>query len=233
MKDRVRSAQLQAAARVNHELLRLYWDLGRAIAQAQRDSHYGKRIVERLAVDLQREFPGVAGFSALNLWRMRAFYEAHSAAAEILSPPVTESSLPKAGSRARKSRPGKLSPPVTVLGDTREFTSPSGPPEPFASLPWSHNLVLLHRLDSADERAWYARAAIQHGWSRSVLLGQIEQGAHARAGKALTNFAATLPQPQSDLAQQTLKDPYLFDFLALGPAASEHDLEQGLVEHVQ
>ncbi|MBX3739128.1 MAG: hypothetical protein KF715_20745 [Candidatus Didemnitutus sp.] len=232
LKQRIRSAQLQAAARVNHELLRLYWDLGRAITQAQLNAHYGKRIVERLAVDLQREFPGVAGFSALNLWRMRAFYEAHRAAAEILSPAVTESSPPKAGSRARKSRSGKLSPAVTVLGDSRALTSSSGPPEPFASLPWSHNLVLLHRLDSAGERAWYARAAVQHGWSRSVLVAQIEQGAHARAGKALTNFAATLPPAQSDLAQQTLKDPYLFDFLALGPAASEHDFGQRLVEYV-
>lgn len=170
LKKRIRSAQLQAAARVNHELLRLYWDLGRAIAQAQQDPHYGKRIVERLAVDLQHEFPGVAGFSALNLWRMRAFYEAYRAHAEILSPPVTESPPPKAASRARRSRSGKLSPPVTVLGDTRESTAPSGPPEPFASLPWSHNLVLLHRVDSAGERAWYARAAVQHGWSRSVLV---------------------------------------------------------------
>lgn len=122
---------------------------------------------------------------------------------------------------------------MTVLGDTREFTSPSGPPEPFASLPWNHNLVLLHRVESAGERAWYARAAVQHGWSRSVLVAQIEQGAHARAGKARTNFAVTLPPPQSDLAQQTLRDPYLFDFLTLGPAARERDLEQGLADHIQ
>ena len=93
--------------------------------------------------------------------------------------------------------------------------------------------MLLHRLDSADDRAWYARAAVEHGWSRSVLTVQIEQRAHARAGKAVTNFAATLPPPQSDLAQQTLKDPYLFEFLTLGPAARERDLEQGLADHIQ
>ncbi len=93
--------------------------------------------------------------------------------------------------------------------------------------------MLLHRLDSADDRAWYARAAVEHGWSRSVLTVQIEQRAHARAGRAVTNFAATLPPLQSDLAQQTLKDPYVFDFLTLGPAARERDLEQGLIDHVQ
>ncbi|MBA3904045.1 MAG: hypothetical protein C0522_10315 [Rhodocyclaceae bacterium] len=77
------------------------------------------------------------------------------------------------------------------------------------------------------------QAAVAHRWSRSVLTAQIAQRAHARAGQAVTNFAATLPPPQSDLAQQTLRDPYLFDFLALGPAARERDLEQGLADHIQ
>ena len=234
LKTRVRSAQLQAAARVNRELIALYWDLGRAIVQAQRDRHYGKEIVELVAADLQREFPGLAGFSALNVWRMRAFYEAHGASLEILSQPVTESAPPLIVAQlARQSRAKKLSQAVTVSAPILTTAPHSGPPEPFASLPWGHNLVLLHRLESADDRAWYARAAVEHGWSRSVLTVQIEQRAHARAGRAVTNFAATLPPLQSDLAQQTLKDPYLFDFLTIGPDARERDLEQGLIDHVQ
>jgi predicted nuclease of restriction endonuclease-like (RecB) superfamily len=109
----------------------------------------------------------------------------------------------------------------------------AGPPEPLASLPWGHNILLLHKLKSRSDRLWYAQAAVEHGWSRAVLGVQIEQRAHLRAGNAVTNFAATLPPPQSDLAQQTLKDPYVFDFLTLDGAARERELEQGLADHIQ
>ena len=102
-----------------------------------------------------------------------------------------------------------------------------------ARLPWGHNVRLLDRIESRDKRLWYARQAIEHGWSRAVLEAQIETGLHRRAGKALTNFKATLAPPHSDLAQQTLKDPYVFDFLTLGPDAQERDLERGLLEHVR
>jgi predicted nuclease of restriction endonuclease-like (RecB) superfamily len=83
------------------------------------------------------------------------------------------------------------------------------------------------------ERIWYVRQAIQNGWSRSVLVIQIESGLYRRQGKALTNFQATLPPAQSDLAQQLIKDPYSFDFLTLGGEARERDLERGLLAHLQ
>ncbi len=102
-----------------------------------------------------------------------------------------------------------------------------------ARLPWFHSCVLIDRVKDARARAWYARQAIAHGWSRSILVVQIESGLHKRAGKALTNFSATLPPPHSELAHETLKDPYVFDFLTLGLDAREHDLEQGLTDHVQ
>jgi predicted nuclease of restriction endonuclease-like (RecB) superfamily len=102
-----------------------------------------------------------------------------------------------------------------------------------AQLPWFHSCTLLDRVKEPGVREWYARQTIEHGWSRSVLVAQIETGLHKRAGKALTNFKATLAPPHSDLAQQTLKDPYVFDFLTLGPDAQERDLERGLIEHVR
>lgn len=86
---------------------------------------------------------------------------------------------------------------------------------PLAQLTWFHNLTLLEKLKDRDERLWYARAAIEHGWSRNVLVIQIEAGLYRRQGKAITNFTKALPAPQSDLAQQLLKDPYNFDFLTL------------------
>lgn len=102
-----------------------------------------------------------------------------------------------------------------------------------ALLPWGHNVRLLDAVKASDERAWYARQAIEHGWSRNVLAHQIGSNLFARQGSALTNFSRTLPAEQSELAQQILKDPYTFDFLSLGPEMLERDLERGLIEHLR
>ena len=102
-----------------------------------------------------------------------------------------------------------------------------------AQLPWFHNCILLDKVKNREERLWYIRQAIEHGWSRNVLVIHIESGLYRRQGKAVTNFQATLPPPQSDLAQQLLKDPYNFDFLTLTTEAHERDLEQGLIGHLR
>jgi len=106
-------------------------------------------------------------------------------------------------------------------------------PQVVAQLPWGHNIALLEKLQDPATREWYARAAIAHGWSRAILEAQIETRLDLRQGQATTNFARTLPAPQSDLAQQALKDPYTFDFLTLGPDARERDLERGLLTHLR
>ncbi len=102
-----------------------------------------------------------------------------------------------------------------------------------ARLPWGHNVRLVEAVKDETERLWYARQAITFGWSRNVLVHQIESGLFHRQGKAITNFDRTLPSPQSELAQQLVKDPYSFDFLALGPEMSERQLEHGLLEHIR
>jgi predicted nuclease of restriction endonuclease-like (RecB) superfamily len=106
-------------------------------------------------------------------------------------------------------------------------------PAPVACLPWGHNILLVEKLRDTHHRLWYAQQTIEHGWSRAVLLHQIDTGAHERQGKAITNFARTLPEPQSDLAREVLKDPYHFDFLALGPAIKEEDIRRGLLKHLR
>lgn len=98
---------------------------------------------------------------------------------------------------------------------------------------WYHNVTLLEKLSDTATRLWYARQAAQHGWSRNVLALQIDSALHERQGKAVTNFAQTLPPPQSDLAQQITKDPYLFDFLNLRDDSNERAVELGLLEHVE
>jgi predicted nuclease of restriction endonuclease-like (RecB) superfamily len=102
-----------------------------------------------------------------------------------------------------------------------------------AKLTWYHNITLIQKVKDPQKRLWYAAQAIENGWSRNVLVLQIEAGLFRRQGKALTNFGQTLPSPQSDLAQQILKDPYNFDFLTLSTAAHERDLEAGLLEHIR
>ncbi len=99
-------------------------------------------------------------------------------------------------------------------------------------LPWGHNLVLLTRLKQPEQRLAYAQAAIEQGWSRNVLNIHIETRLLERTGKAVTNFAERLPPPGSDLARESLKDPYLFDFLDVGKEADERELESALVEHI-
>lgn len=102
-----------------------------------------------------------------------------------------------------------------------------------AQIPWFHNCVLLDKLSNPLEREWYAHRTIENGWSRNVLVHQIESRLHLRISEAQTNFAQTLPSPQSELAQQVLKDPYIFDFLDLGEDAYERDLERALLEQLR
>ena len=101
-----------------------------------------------------------------------------------------------------------------------------------AQLPWGHNLVLLDKLPGPETRRWYAAKAIEHGWSRNILVMQIESRLLERSGKAETNFSTQLPKAQSDLARESLKDPYRFDFLGLTDAAQERDIENALIKHV-
>ncbi len=102
-----------------------------------------------------------------------------------------------------------------------------------AQLPWRQNIALLEHLGDANTRLWYAERAIQHGWSRDVLELQITGRAHERQGKAITNFATTLPPPDSDMAAQVFKDPYLFDFTGTADPRREREVEQALVDHIQ
>lgn len=101
-----------------------------------------------------------------------------------------------------------------------------------AQLPWYHQLALLDKLRTEDERRWYASKAIEHNWSRNILVIQIETRLRERTGKAVTNFEAQMPRPHSDLAHESLKDPYRLDFLGLGDDAHERAIEAAIVQHI-
>jgi predicted nuclease of restriction endonuclease-like (RecB) superfamily len=102
-----------------------------------------------------------------------------------------------------------------------------------AQIPWGHNVRILDKLNTAEERSWYVQQTRQNGWSRDVLLHHIETDLYSRQGRAITNFPTTLPEPQADLAQQLIKDPYSFDFLSLSSDAHEAELQRSLLEHLR
>jgi predicted nuclease of restriction endonuclease-like (RecB) superfamily len=226
LKSRVRSAQLKAAVSVNRELIQLYWDIGRLIVERQRREGWGQAVIQRLADDVQKAFPGLGGFSRSNIFRMRAFFLAYSREIEGSAQAVSKSTASKV------AQPVGQLPKSKVAQAVRHLDGPPLP-APLAEIPWGHNVVLIEKLANHNVRLWYAQKTVEYGWSRAVLTVQIEANLHGRQGKAVSNFAATLPAPQSDLAQQTLKDPYLFDFLTIGPEAHERDLEEDLLAHIQ
>lgn len=250
LKTRVRQSQTKAMLAVNRELISLYWDIGRQIVVRQEREGWGKSVVDRLAADLQKAFPGIGGFSPLNVWRMRAFFLAYREVAPNLSQPVTEIGAPtsaQAVTKLKSKKSSQLVPSTTsktvpqVVGQIAQpiLSQPvtelplATPPHALAHIPWGQNLVLLFKLKDQAHRLWYAAKTLEHGWSRAVLTVQIESDLYGRQGNAVSNFAATLPATQSDLAQQALKDPYLFDFLTLHDDAIERDLEGGLVDHIR
>jgi predicted nuclease of restriction endonuclease-like (RecB) superfamily len=114
----------------------------------------------------------------------------------------------------------------------REYPTFENRQQAVAQIGWSHNLLLIQKVKDIKERFWYAQKAVEHGWSRSMMVHHIERRLYEREGKAITNFAKTLLSPQSDLAQQSLKDPYIFDFLTLSSDAKEKDLEDALMKHI-
>lgn len=231
LKSRVQQAQTKAMLSVNRELIQLYWDIGRRIVERQEQAGWGQSVIDRISGDIQRAFPGMEGFSSSNISRMRAFYRAYRRDQEVSAQAVPK--LPVAKSTGKNSAQGvpkslarKVAQPVRELPQ-------SGPPPEVAGLPWGHNVVLLFKLKNPAQRLWYGAKTVEHGWSRAVLTVQIESDLFGRHGKAVSNFSGTLAPPQSDLAQQSLKDPYLFDFLTLQEDAVERDLELGLVDHIQ
>lgn len=207
VKVRIRAAQTRAVLAVNAELVRLYWDIGRLIDERKQRAGWGSGVIPRLARALRNELPEVKGFSERNIKLMVQFVQEY--------PDAFGGAMPIG------------QPAVAQLGGT-EIGQP-----PVAQIPWAHNVLLMQRVKDMAARTWYMQQTLANGWSRNVLALAIDGRAHERQGKAITNFAQLLPSPDSDLAQQTLKDPYLFDFLTLEEPFHERELETGLVQHLE
>lgn len=189
IKERVRSAQYAALRAVNKELVSLYWDIGRIIVERQANAEHGAAIVERLAADLQAEFPGIAGYSRRNIFQMREFFLAYR-------------DLPK------------VQPLVAQIG-------------------WTHNVIVLQRSKDPLEREFYIRMTKKFGWTKNVLIHQIESQSYQATLLGQTNFDCALTPKLRAQAKLAVKDEYTFDFLELGEQHSERELERALIARIE
>ncbi len=189
IKNRIHSAQYNAAKSVNSELMGLYWEIGQKIVQKQEESKWGDSAVEMLAADLTRTFPSMTGFSRSNVFRMRGWYLFYHLAD------------PKVAQAVRQ-------------------------------IPWGHNLAIMSKASGLQEAEFYVSKTLENGWSRNVLVHQIESGLYERQGKVTSNFTKALSSPQSEMAQESIKDPYVFDFLNLSERAREAEVEEKLIDNI-
>ena len=189
IKERIHKAQYDALKSVNKELINLYWDIGKSITAKQKKLGWGKSIVETLARDLQKEFSGIHGFSARNLWNMRTFYLTY-----------------------KDSQ--KLQPLV-------------------AEISWTKNVIIMERCKDDIRREFYIKTTRKFGWTKDVLINQLEAGAFERYMANQTNFDKTVPGKYRHQAKLAVKDEYSFDFLELGEEHSEKELERALLENVR
>ncbi|MBI4663067.1 MAG: DUF1016 domain-containing protein [Verrucomicrobia bacterium] len=212
LKERILHARTSAVRAVNRELVLLYWDIGRGIVEKQQTAGWGDAVVERLAADLRAAFPNMHGFSLANLWRMRQFFESHSDP-DFLAQVAREL-------KDEESDPEKLSQAVREL---------------VASIPWGHQANLLAKLTDPAVRLYYLRATARFGWSRNVLLNQIKAGAYERAvkEKKTHNFPVALPEHLAEQADEMMKSRYNLEFLGIGRAVKERDLEDRLIARLQ
>ncbi|AUB82692.1 PDDEXK nuclease domain-containing protein [Candidatus Thiodictyon syntrophicum] len=233
LKARVIGARISAARAVTHNAILLYWDIGRGIVEKQRTHGWGDSVVEVVAADLRRAFPGIRGFSANNLWLMRQFYSEYSAAGflEQLVQETAEATRVGPGqptpNRLPSDRSGVPLQPSEVLEQLVQEVLPA--------VPWGHHVEIVKKVKAPAARLWYLRATARFGWSRNVLLNQIKASAFERAvtEKKTHNFELALPEHFAEQADEMLKSSYSLDFLGLRRVVKERELEDRLISRLQ
>lgn len=212
----IEQAKFKAAFNVNAELLSLYWKIGIDIIKKQKEQGWGTQVVELLAKDLFLRFPDDRGYSARNLWNMKRFALEYPNF-PFLQVPLAEieNGLILQAALAELKEEGK------------DFVQ-----VPLTQITWYHHISLLPKVKDIAQRAFYIMATAQEGWSRDVMLTQINNGYINAKGNSVNNFASTLPPLQSDLARYTFKDPYNFSFLGTVALQNELDIEKQLTRKV-
>ena len=206
LKKRIRIAQVKAAINVNVEMLKLYWSLGEDICEKQKQYKWGANFMKSLSLDLRAEFPDVEGFSMANLYHIKKWFTFYSSQIEFFY---------QAGRKLQKLENASTQIPDILL-----------------LVPWRHHTVIVSKCDTIQAALFYLNKVIEGNMSRAELEHAIEAKLYEHTGKALNNFAVTLPQPQNELANEMLKDPYKFDFISMKGKFDERDLENKLAQNI-
>jgi predicted nuclease of restriction endonuclease-like (RecB) superfamily len=210
VRQKLDQARQRSVLAVNCELISLYWEIGNLIANKQREVGWGQGIIPKLSQDIKGLSPEVKGFSPRNIGRMIAFYREYPDAERVVR------------SQAIDHQSAAVLPQAVAKLETLIF-----------QLPWGHNILLIEKIKDRTERLFYIQRSIEQGWSRNMLALMYESQLHLREGGSISNFKHLLPPEQSDLVQQALKDPYIFDFLSLTEPYQERELELALLSHVE
>jgi len=205
LKNRIRQSQIKAAVKVNSELLRLYWNMGKDIVDRQMEAKWGSGFFEQLSKDLRSEFPNMEGFSATNLKYIKRFYQFYVKDSQIRQQSTDE--LQSSSQQLQVVKNKKLPIRPQLVDELYDH--------PIFQIPWGHHREIITKCKNIKEALFYVQKTIENGWSRAVLMNFIEADLYSAQGKALNNFKRLLPEPQSDLANQIIKDPYNFDFIIL------------------
>lgn len=210
------TAKLHTALNVNVGTLTLYWNIGKSILQKQEQEGWGKQVIEQLSKDLISRYPDDRGYSVRNLRYMKRFASAYPDF-PILQVPLAE----------LKELPILQATLAELENEGKEFVQ-----VPLAQISWYHHISLLPKVKDEAERAYYITETAQNGWSRDVMLLQIDNGYIHAKGHAINNFEQTLPPPQSDLARYIFKDPYNFSFIGTVALQNELDIEKSLTSKI-
>lgn len=225
IKQHILYSQQKTILSVNVQLLFLYWEIGNFISEQKEKLGWGAKVVKQLSKDLSVEFPNMKGFSVRNLQYMMKFAESYSSfqILQAVPAPLQKTENIKVQSETAKLQNSKDQQIISIY----DFTNSD-----ISKLTWSHHLVLIDKCYSREERRYYTQRTISEGWSYRVLTHKINQKLFEAQGDLPNNFDTTLPHTQSELAKQTLKDHYIFDFLNLGDEAKERDIEKALLKEI-
>ena len=227
LKARIRQSQIKAMIKVNSEMLRLYWDLGRDIVIRQMDAAWGSGFFEQLSKELRSEFPDMQGFSKSNLYNMKLFYLFYSQDDKILQQVVG-----KLDNENFHQLGGELQVVDNKNDIIRQQVADELDTHPVFQVPWRHHVEIFTKCKSIHEALFYVQKTIDNGWSRSVLMNFLEADLYSAQGKSVNNFSRLLPEAQSDLANEIMKDPYNFDFVTLTGKYKEKELEDALIDNI-
>ena len=222
IKSRYRKSQIKAAVKVNSTLLEFYWSVGQDLVRLKAEERWGAGVVKQFAFDMRNAFPDETGFSYSNVKYMKrwyVFYYEHVIKSQRLVVEIRQQVVDE----FRQQLADEKSQQVVDLLEM---------PQNFGLVPWGQHIMIITKCETVSEALFYINKIAEEGWSRSRLEHELESNLYGHQGTAITNFSRTLPQPQSELAQEILKDSYNFSFLDIKAKHDEKDLQEALEKNI-